>query len=248
MEEKLLDFILVPSGLLVLLSYHLWLLRRIINNPTKTVVGVNAMNCRLWVRAMMEDVSKNGVLAVQSLRDNIMRSAFVASMAIMLSSFIAIAVLMSNDGVEERQVIVLYGNRSQQCLSIKFSAILACFMVGFLMTVQSIMYDSYASLLINVPFKKECPNIEHQIFTSDYVAATVNRGSHFRSLGMRAFDFSFPMILWVFGPIPMFVSCFVLVFMRYFLDVHGRAAEYATEPDQNRTRDVEAAAETSSSN
>ncbi|KAI9102136.1 hypothetical protein K1719_023646 [Acacia pycnantha] len=245
MEEKLLDFILVPSGLLVLLSYHLWLRRRIINNPTKTVVGVNTINRRLWVREMMEDVSKNGVLAVQSLRINIMASVFVASMAIMMSSFLAVTVWMSYSGVvEQRQVmIMLYGNRSQQCLSIKFFAILVCFMVAFLMNVQSIRYYSHASILINVPFKKECPNIEHQMLTSDYVAAAFSRGSHFWSLGVLALYFSFPMFMWLFGPILMFVSCFALVFTFYFLDV---TEEYGW-PDQNRTRDVEAAAEIISS-
>ncbi|XP_028795782.1 uncharacterized protein LOC114751292 [Neltuma alba] len=242
MEKKILDFILVPVGLLVLLSYHLWLLLRIINNPTKTVVGVNAISRRFWVQAMMEEVPKNGVLAVQSLRNNIMASTLVASMAIMLSSLIAI--LLSHSGDEERKVIVVYGDRSDLCLSIKFFAILVCFMVAFLMNVQSIRYYSHASILINVPFKKVCPNIRHQILTSDYVATTVNRGSYFWSLGLRAFYFSFPMFLWLFGPIPMFVSCFVLVFMLYFLDLtfeHGWAAVSAIEPDQNR-RDIEAAA------
>ncbi|KAK4254645.1 hypothetical protein QN277_009998 [Acacia crassicarpa] len=237
MEKKILDFIFVPSGLLVLMSYHLWLLHRITKNPTKTVVGVNAIDRRVWVREMMEDASKNGVRAVQSLRTNIMASVFVASLAIMLIWFIA--VLISYNGVEERLLTMPCGNRSQLCF--KFFAILAWFMVGVLMHFQSIRYYCHASILINVPFKKECPNIEQQILTSDYVAGLVNRGSHFSFLGSRAFSFSFPTFVWLVGPIPMFVSCFVLVFTLYFLDVadeYGcRAAEYATEPDQNRSRD-----------
>lgn len=57
------------------------------------------------------------------------------------------------------------------------------------------------------------------MLTAEYVAATVNRGSYFWSLGLRAFYFSFPLFMWIFGPIPMFFCCFALVFMFYFLDV-----------------------------
>lgn len=217
MEKKILDFILVPSGLLVMLAYHFWLLHQIIKHPTKTVIGVNAINRRIWVQAMMEDVSKNGVLAVQSLRNNIMASTLLASTAIMLSSLIA--VLMS--GGYERKTVVseVFGDRSEFGLSIKFFSILVCFLLAFLLNVQSIRYYSHASILINVPFKKVSPNLRHQMLTAEYVAATVNRGSYFWSLGLRAFYFSFPLFMWLFGPIPVFVTCFALCFMLYFLDV-----------------------------
>lgn len=54
MEKKVLDLILVPSGFLVLLAYHFWLLHQVMKQPTKTVIGVNAINRRFWVQAMME--------------------------------------------------------------------------------------------------------------------------------------------------------------------------------------------------
>lgn len=54
MEKKVLDFIFVPSGLVVMLSYHMWLLHRIMKHPNKTVIGINTFNRRFWVEAMME--------------------------------------------------------------------------------------------------------------------------------------------------------------------------------------------------
>ncbi|KAF7816601.1 uncharacterized protein G2W53_030570 [Senna tora] len=81
-----------------------------------------------------------------------------------------------------------------------------------------------------------------KMLTSDYVASAVNRGSYFWSLGLRAFYFSFPLFLWIFGPIPMFVSCVVLVFMLYFLDVTFECG-WAAVSDNT---DVEAAAARSS--
>ncbi|KAJ7959480.1 DUF599 domain-containing protein [Quillaja saponaria] len=217
MEKKFIDYILVPSGLFVMVAYHIWLLHRIVKHPSKTVIGLNAINRRFWVQAMMEDVSKNGVLAVQSLRNNIMASTLLASTAIMLSSLIA--VLMTSGNQTKSASLFVFGDRSQLGFSIKFFSILVCFLTAFLMNVQSIRYYSHASILINVPFKKMSSSHRHLILTAEYVATTVNKGSYFWSLGLRAFYFSFPLFLWIFGPIPMFISCFVMVFMLYFLDI-----------------------------
>ncbi|RZS16505.1 hypothetical protein BHM03_00048504 [Ensete ventricosum] len=54
MEKQDLDFVLVPLGLLSMVAYHLWLLYRIARHPTTTVIGINAINRRIWVRTMME--------------------------------------------------------------------------------------------------------------------------------------------------------------------------------------------------
>ncbi|KAF2534837.1 hypothetical protein F2Q70_00032399, partial [Brassica cretica] len=107
----------------------------------------------------------------------------------------------------------VFGDKSDRAFSIKFFSILVCFLVAFLLNVQSIRYYSHASILINVPFKKL------MAVSSDYVAATVNRGSYFWSLGLRAFYFSSPLFLWIFGPIPMLITCCVLVSLLYFLDL-----------------------------
>ncbi|GMJ01701.1 hypothetical protein like AT5G24600 [Hibiscus trionum] len=67
MEIKYLDCILFLLGILTMAVYHIWLFRKIIKHPTNTIIGVNAINRRFWVHSMMEDVGKNGVLAVQAL-------------------------------------------------------------------------------------------------------------------------------------------------------------------------------------
>ncbi|CAH2044352.1 unnamed protein product [Thlaspi arvense] len=219
MQREYLDYILVPLGMGLMVVYHLWLLHRIIHRPSSTVVGLNAFNRRLWVQAMMEDSSKNGVLAVQTLRNNIMASTLLASTAIMLCSLIA--VLMTS-GTGDRSVWFVFGDKSDRAFSVKFFSILVCFLVAFLLNVQSIRYYSHASILINVPFKKlmAVSSGSHSLMINqDYVAATVNRGSYFWSLGLRAFYFSSPLFLWIFGPIPMFITCCVLVSLLYFLDL-----------------------------
>ena len=54
MKKEQLDYVLVPLGLAVMAGYHAWLLIRIRRRPATTVIGVNAINRRIWVRHVME--------------------------------------------------------------------------------------------------------------------------------------------------------------------------------------------------
>ncbi|GJN12426.1 hypothetical protein PR202_ga30702 [Eleusine coracana subsp. coracana] len=232
MKTEDLDYVLVPLGLAVMAGYHAWLLLRVRRRPATTVIGVNAINRRIWVRHVMEDPSgKHAVLAVQTIRNNIMASTLLASTAITLSSLIA--VLMSSGGGSTTTssssssstttttssgsngllpgAPLVVGATGLPALSAKFFAILVCFLVAFLLNVQSIRYYSHASVLVNVP--------PHRRAAIGYATAALDRGSHFWSLGARAFYFSCPVFLWLFGPIPMLVACVALVCALYFLDV-----------------------------
>lgn len=241
MKGAVLDYSLVPTGVMIMVAYHVLLLHRIIKRPTTTLIGINAINRRIWVNAMMEDTSKNGVLAVQTLRNNIMASTLLASTAIMLSSVIAVLMSSShgssgrgniNQGGGGGALDFLFGDRSQLGSSIKFFSILVCFLWAFLLNVQSIRYYSHASILVNVPFKK----MASPYLSGDYVAGIVNKGSYFWSLGLRAFYFSFPLFLWIFGPLPMFLSCIALVVMLYFLDFTLEFRTIAGPADEGANR------------
>ncbi|EES14559.1 hypothetical protein BDA96_07G045100 [Sorghum bicolor] len=234
MKKEELDYVLVPLGLALMAGYHAWLLLRVRRHPATTVIGVNAINRRIWVRHIMEEPSgKHAVLAVQTIRNNIMASTLLASTAITLSSLIAVlmssggggggATAASNnnnnnnsDGGLLPGAPLVVGMTSAPALSAKFFAILVCFLVAFLLNVQSIRYYSHASVLVNVPAP---PPPRRRRRTVGYVTDMINRGSYFWSLGARAFYFSCPVFLWLFGPIPMFVACVVLVCALYFLDV-----------------------------
>ncbi|KAH9763722.1 hypothetical protein KPL70_001260 [Citrus sinensis] len=167
MEEKKLDYVLIPTGLLVMGVYHIWLLYTILRFPRRSVIGLNAESRHQWVHSIMTDPLKNGTLAVQTIRNNIMASTLLATTAITLSSLIG---------------------------------------------VFSIRYYAHVSFLVTLPTSKGNTNY------IEYVARNLNRGSFFWSLGLRAFYLSFPLFLWIFGPIPMFVCCCTMSFLLYFLD------------------------------
>ncbi|XP_075097170.1 uncharacterized protein LOC107764932 isoform X2 [Nicotiana tabacum] len=209
MEEHQLDYALVPLGLAIFLAYHAWLMFTIIRYPRRTVIGINSESRHNWVLSVMTDPIKNGVLAVQTIRNNIMASTLLATTAITLSSIISVFVSNKSSFTYSE---LLFGNKTPMMSSIKFFTILLCFLVAFLCNVQSIRYYAHVSFLATLPtFKDRSESIE-------YVAMNLNRGSMFWSLGLRAFYLSFPLFLWIFGPIPMFVGCCVMSIVLYFLD------------------------------
>uniref|UniRef100_A0A0E0EHZ8 DUF599 domain-containing protein n=1 Tax=Oryza meridionalis TaxID=40149 RepID=A0A0E0EHZ8_9ORYZ len=237
--KKQLDYVLVPLGMAVMVAYHLWLLLRIRRRPATTVIGINAINRRIWVRHVMEEPSgKHAVLAVQTMRNSIMASTVLASVAITLSSLVAALMasgvahgifLSSGAG----HAVVGIGGGGEAELSIKFFAILVCFLLAFLLNVQSIRYYSHTGLLVNVPLHAHRHRRRRPGLAVDYVTATLNRGSYFWSLGVRAFYFSCPVFLWLFGPIPMFAACLAMVCALYFLDVYTEWDKADDEEDDD---------------
>ncbi|KAG7012135.1 hypothetical protein SDJN02_24887, partial [Cucurbita argyrosperma subsp. argyrosperma] len=89
METKHLEYVLVPLGFAVLVSYHLWLAVTIYWRPKRTVIGINAESRRQWVSTMISDPMKNGVLAVQIIRNNIMASTLMATTTITIGSLLS---------------------------------------------------------------------------------------------------------------------------------------------------------------
>lgn len=133
---------------------------------------------------------KNGVLAVQTIRNNIMASTLMATTTITIGSLISVFVSSTSSTGKYRYIVL-------------------CFLVAFLCNVQSIRYYAHASFLVALPAGEG---------RKDYLAGILNRGSLFWSLGLRAFYFAIPLFLWIFGPVSMFSSCFLITFVLYFLD------------------------------
>lgn len=210
MEEGQLDLVLVPLGLVLMGLYHLWLFLTILRHPKRTVVGLNALTRHRWVKSMMTDPSKNGVLAVQTIRNSIMASTLLATTSITLTSIIGVVV--SNTTNSSTSSSLIYGNKRELTAAIKYFTILLCFLVAFLCNVQSIRYYAHVSFLVSVSPPRDAKE------SVDYVARCLNRGSYFWSLGLRAFYVSFSLFLWIFGPIPMFVCCCTMSCLLYFLD------------------------------
>ncbi|XP_050376149.1 uncharacterized protein LOC126793620 [Argentina anserina] len=232
-----LDYFLVPAGLFVLGIYHIWLFITVLHNPIRTVIGLNAYTREQWVFSLMTDPLKNGVLIVQTLRNNIMASTLLSTAAITLCSVIVVFVSSESSFDSTVSVNSVYYNYTPSLSSIKYLCIMLCFLVAFLCNIQSTRYYAHVSFLGTVPTWKDKTGF------IDYVAATLNRGYYFWALGLRAFYLSVPLFLWVFGPIPMFVSCCVMAVVLYFLDTTSIFAQLVhshLNEEEAKTDDVEA--------
>lgn len=153
---------------------------------------------------------KNGVLAVQTVRNSIMASTVLATTAISLATAVSVFVNASSSPSVSPFV---YGNTSATAYSVKYFAISLCFFTAFLLLVQSIRYYSHASFLLTHAATPTELDVEPV-----YVAWTLNRGTLFWSMGLRAFYLSFALFLWIFGPIPMLASSVAICAALFFLD------------------------------
>ncbi len=73
------------------------------------------------------------------------------------------------------------------------------------------------------------------LITYDYVADVLTTACNFYTFGTRGFYFAFPLILWLFGPVPALVCCAAMVPIMHFLDT---VAPVVGCGDRNRDRDV----------
>jgi uncharacterized membrane protein len=154
------------------------------------------------------------VLAVQTLRNNIMASTVLATTAITLASVISVFIgatagrsPTSPSSSSSSSPMLVYGSKKGQVFAVKYLAISLCFMLAFVCNVQAIRLYAHASFLLGLPPAPEEGAAED---FAAYVARTVNRGSHAWSLGLRAFYVSLALFMWTFGPIPM-LACSVLM-------------------------------------
>lgn len=64
------------------------------------------------------------------------------------------------------------------------------------------------------------------------VEIAVIRGGDFWSLGLRALYFALDLLLWFFGPIPMFICSVTMVMVLHYLDYNSRPLHNTSRSSQ----------------
>lgn len=157
-----------------------------------------------------QDNDKKNILAVQTIRNTIMGSTLMATAAILLSSLTG--AFMTSTYFSTKSPIL--GGQSDTLVNFKYTCLIFCFLFSFLCYMQSVRYFNHVNYLINIPIV-EALAIK---ISPDYVANVLAKGNNFFTIGTRGFYFAFPLILWLFGPIPVIVSSIALVPAFYYLD------------------------------
>jgi len=230
-----LDLVLVPTGILLLVAYHVYLLNRIIKAPDTTVIGFENANRKVWAQQMMQGVPKNTSLALQVVSNNMSTAVYLASLSLAISSLVGTIVSYatastssaSSNGLGNE---IFFGSRSSSTSQVKHGSLLLCFLVAFMAFVQCVRYYIHLSFLMSSP---------NQNVHEDYIEKAVIRASHFWSLGIRAYYFAFPLLLWITGPIAMFVCSLGMISFLYFLDFTADSVSaFAIKSSSKRCRDT----------
>ena len=80
---SLYEIILVVSTAVVFIAYHMHLYAKVRRDPLTTAIGITNHARHMWVEGIIRD--KHDILAVQTLRNQVMAATFLASTAILIS-------------------------------------------------------------------------------------------------------------------------------------------------------------------
>ncbi|KAG6585407.1 hypothetical protein SDJN02_17007, partial [Cucurbita argyrosperma subsp. argyrosperma] len=210
-KQSYLDVILVPASFLLFLGYHAWLWYKVRTQPFTTIVGINSSGRRYWVSAMMKDNEKKNILAVQTLRNAIMGSTLMATTSILLSSGLA-AVLSSTYSIKKPINDSVFGAHGEFMMSLKYVSLLSIFLFSFLCHSLSIRFINQVNVLINTPQDPSSP------VKPEYVSELFEKGFVLNTVGNRIFYLALPLLLWIFGPVLVFVCSLTMVSLLYNLD------------------------------
>ncbi|KAJ0046556.1 hypothetical protein Pint_04656 [Pistacia integerrima] len=206
-RKEYLDVALVPSGLLIMLCYHLYLLYRCLKFPEKTAIGYENHCRKAWVEKTVQLEAKDRGFALGVINGTISASTFLASISLALSSLIGAWMGSSSHNIFTS--IFIYGDTSSSIVSIKYISLLICFLLAFGSFLQCVRCFVHANFLISMP------NTDIPL---KYAQKAVIRGSIFWSVGLRAIYFATTLLMWIFGPIPMFAASVTMVIVLHILD------------------------------
>jgi uncharacterized membrane protein len=215
----------IPSGIMIdliafiisttiIIAYYIFIRHKSLSNPTYTIHGVNALARELWVESIMHNSTKD-VLAVQTLRNFIMGSSFMASTAAVL-----IMGTLSLSGQAENIsrswhsfALSVMGSASPELWKFKVILLLIDFLVAFFAFAMSVRLSNHVVFMVNVP-----DHDAHHNFLPKAVARRLHRAGNMFAIGMRTFFFAVPLVFWFFGPYFLVIASIGLVIMLRKLD------------------------------
>ncbi|KAE8707817.1 hypothetical protein F3Y22_tig00110372pilonHSYRG00031 [Hibiscus syriacus] len=219
-RKEYLDFALVPTGLLIMSVYHVFLLYRCLKFPETTVIGLENHFQKAWVERMMQNKAKDRGISFTTIDSTISASIFLATTSLTLSSLIGTWLA---DASQQRLIksSLIYGNTSSSINSVKYIALLICFLLAFGSFLQCVRNFVHASFLITMP------NADIPV---SYAQKAVIRGGACWSIGLRAIYYATVLLLWIFGPIPMFIGSLIMVMVLHLLDRNVTPLHQFEEP------------------
>lgn len=197
---------LVTLGILV--TYHIHLIWKVKHTPLKTAVGITNHAREKWVASVMAD--RRDILAVQTLRNWVVATNFLASTAMLMSLGTISAGFTTENSFSSALNII--GSTSSVMWTFKMILLCVLFFTTFFNFTLAIRYYNHAALMINTSEKHD-PTL-----SVEAVTRVINHGALHYTMGMRGFYLAVPLALWLFGPLWMLMSTFGFIVVVYRLD------------------------------
>jgi len=203
----------------VLTTYHVYWVYQVRRSPFRTYRGLTQHLRHMWVESIMKE--KRDILSVQTLRNSIMASSFLASTAMLIGLGLTSFIFKPEHITEVPFDITQIFSHMHALFLTKILLLIIHFFFAFFSFTLAIRYFNQMNFMINVPI--ECD----PMLTPAFVAKTLDLGMTHYTMGMRAFYLAGVVTLWLFGPQWMFLGSLVLVIILYRLD-HCCILDYST--------------------
>ncbi|KAL1207876.1 hypothetical protein V5N11_015496 [Cardamine amara subsp. amara] len=220
------DSVLVPLSLVIAIGYHVFLWNTFKHNPSRTSLGIDSSKRKSWFRDIKEGDDKTGMLAVQSLRNKKMVTILTATITIVI--FLSLAAV-TNNSLNASHLFttanhIFVGSQDGTVFVLKYASASLLLAASFFFSSLAVSYLMDANFLINAIVKKpegECDCDYEMTGTEsfrEYTRLILERGFFMAMVGTRVMCVSIPLLLWMFGPLPVLASSLGLVWVLYQFD------------------------------
>ena len=201
---------LVFSTAVIIMVYHIYLYLKVRRDPLMTAIGITNHAREMWVKGIMKE--KRDILAVQTLRNQVMASTFLASTSILICLGAFNAAFRPGVFSEISHALNLFGTKTEALWMFKLLLMGIIFFITFFNFTLCIRYFNHVSFMINT-FQENDSSVSAEAITQ-----VINHGALHYTIGMRGFYLSVPLALWLFGPIWMLMGSLLMVMVLFYLD------------------------------
>lgn len=204
------ELLLVGSGALLIVAYHRYLYKKVRRHPLKTAIGITNHARQMWVAEIRRD--RRDILAIQTLRNQVMTATFLASTAVLISLGLFGSAFRPGTFLEVSHALNHLGTKTEALWMFKLMLLGILFFYTFINFTLCLRYYNHWGFMINI-YEQEDSTI-----SDESVTRILNHGALHYTIGMRGFYLSIPLALWLFGPIWMLAGSIAIVAVLYRLD------------------------------
>ncbi|XP_027353462.1 uncharacterized protein LOC113863893 [Abrus precatorius] len=203
-----LDTILVPLSLFITVGYHAYLCHTIKNKPSRTTYGISKLRRTAWCLNLNQGDASKAMLTVQSMRNALMATILTASITILVN--LALAALTNNAyNASHLFNSGLFGSKSDKIFILKYGSASICLVISFVFSSMAIGFLIDANFLMNA---------YGDFLSGGYTQTILEKGFTLALVGNRVLCVAVPLMLWMLGPVPVFLASLALVFVLHGFD------------------------------